>query len=194
MRLPGQLVRDQAGDLLRPPPGFATMAGAAGGVHRRGASYDYGRGATSYLLDGGVNWYVDSARPNNSGNGLTPATAKKNIWAVLNALPFPDVGPVNVWVKSGTYDLAGGWAGVTVLSRANFIATANLSTATLASWEPGAVTTTSKPASARVRVSRSLRPPGVTHKSRRVPVTRTRARARLFSGTRSADSAVSSSW
>ena len=137
-----KLLRDQLGAVLRPPPGFGWVPG---GVHRRGATYDVGRGPRSWLFDAGANYYVDRARPNNGGNGLTPATAKRDIWAALNVLPFPDVGPVNLWIKSGTYDLAGGWAASSILSRANIIATANLATASLASWEPGRVRTTASP-------------------------------------------------
>jgi hypothetical protein len=146
MRLPDRYLRDYGDGLMRPPPGFSW---APGGLHRRGVGYALGRGPTSFLLDAGADYYVDPARPNDAGNGLTPATAKRNWWAALNALPFPDVGPVNVWIKSGTYNLSAGWsgggAGITVLSRANIIATANLNTATLASWEPGIARTTIAP-------------------------------------------------
>jgi hypothetical protein len=143
MRLPHELLRDQVGDRLRPPPGFAW---APGGVHRRGARYDVGRSATSFLLDAGTSYYVDPARPNNTGNGLTPATAKRDIWAAIGLLPLDNSGVFTIWVKSGVYTLTGGWsgggAGSALGSRCNVIATANLATATLSSWEPGTVRTT----------------------------------------------------
>lgn len=148
MRLSGRLGSDLEGARLRPPPGFAWVPG---GLHRRGDSYELGREGRSFVLDAGLNYYV-GAGGNNALAGTSYATRHADLWAILNALPFLGTTPVNVWVESGTYDLSHGWsggnpAGVTVLSPANLIATADLQTASLASWEPGTVRTTTSPLS-----------------------------------------------
>lgn len=46
-----------------------------------------------------ITYYVDAGRPDNSGNGLTWATAKKDIQAAINLATATD----QVWVKAGTY-------------------------------------------------------------------------------------------
>lgn len=131
--------------LIRPPPGFAWLPG---GLHRRGAGYALGREGRSFVLDAGLNYYV-GAGGNNGAAGTSYAARFLDLWPALNALPFLGTTPCNVWVESGTYDLARGWsgggAGLSVVSPANIIATANLQTASLASWEPGTVRTTISP-------------------------------------------------
>ena len=44
-------------------------------------------------------YYVDSSKPDNTGDGLSWANAKKNVWAGVHATTSPH----QVWVKAGTY-------------------------------------------------------------------------------------------
>ena len=49
----------------------------------------------------GTWYYVDAAQPNNSGDGLSPATAKRSIMAAVSAA----TAPASVLVAGGTYDV-----------------------------------------------------------------------------------------
>jgi hypothetical protein len=53
---------------------------------------------TDYCLDGQV-FYVDAARPSDSGDGLSWATAKKSLQAAIDVASCGD----EIWVKAGVY-------------------------------------------------------------------------------------------
>lgn len=96
--------------ILEPPTAFA----AAGWTPLTIYQDAYGRPSLGSvkLLDfapvGGT-WYLDAARPDNSGDGLSWATAEKGInYAVQDANASASGG--TIWVADGVYDLSiGNW-------------------------------------------------------------------------------------
>lgn len=62
----------------------------------------YARQAVSTLAFAGSTFYVDSSKADDSGNGLTPGTAKKTITAAYNLAANGD----NIQLADGTYNLS----------------------------------------------------------------------------------------
>ena len=54
---------------------------------------------TAFMAMGQTEWFVDAARPDDTGDGLSWATAKRTIQAAVNAASAGDV----VWVADGLY-------------------------------------------------------------------------------------------
>lgn len=78
-------------------------------IRKSGSRWASNFDRTRYIPDSVfvTTYYVDIARPDNNGNGLTPATAKKSIHAAVTA-GNATAQPYRVLVSPGSYDRANG--------------------------------------------------------------------------------------